>query len=94
MGIDTDAVSPEVDVRNMELREVYEGKVANTVTDLGDDLYVIIPQFDDEDGLTHRHGPVHGWDIRSDGSYPTRDDSALVAVSDLGNYWMLSWSPS
>lgn len=94
MGIDTDAVSIDHDIRAMELREVYEGKVANTVNDLDDDLYVLIPQFDDEDGLTHRHGPVKGWDVRSDGSYPTRDDDVLVAVSDLGNYWALNWSPS
>lgn len=93
MSYNTDITNPRNDPSNLELRQLYSAEVVTTATALTNDVYVILPQFEDEGGLPHRHGPCLGWDRRSDGAYPTSGDTALVAVDDDGNYWILNWWP-
>lgn len=83
-------------IRDVEFKEVYEATVATTVTALTDDLYVVIPQFEGDDTTVNTgnlHGPCLGWDRRSDGSYPAKNNKALIAVGDLGNYYCITWTP-
>lgn len=74
---------------------IYRGEVANTPLLLTDDLMVTIPQFDGEDPRgVHSHGPCLGWDKRSNGSLPSSGDPVTVFLDDVGDYWIVNWSPA
>lgn len=90
---DEQAIADRARLRDLEVREVYQGEVAEDVADLTDDLFIRLPQLDDDGELAHRYGPCKGWDRRSDGSYPSEGDDVLVSISDNGTYWVLAWWP-
>lgn len=86
------------DLSGFELRELYEGVVTQGAAAPTDDVYVRIPQFDDDVDPrgTHRHGPCRWSPHPATGgvlSYPAVGNAALIAVSDLGNYWIVEWWP-
>lgn len=74
---------------------IYRAEVASDPATLNDDLMVTISQIDGDDPRgVHDHGPCLGWDKRSDGSLPSSGDHAAVFVDDVGDYWIVNWSPS
>lgn len=94
MAYDDEAV--RTDLTQVEFFRIYRARIANNVVLLTDDLFVTIPQLDDPDdprGL-HQHGPVKGWDRRSDASLPSAGQPATVFVDDTGDYWLVNWSPT
>lgn len=90
---DAETVNTRAELRHLELREVYEGKIENTVNSLGDDLFAVVPEFDDP-GEFHRIGPLLGWDKRSDNSFPAEDDLVLITEAQNGNFWVVNWYPA
>lgn len=86
------------DLSQVELPQMYEGVVANTAADVTDDVFVRVPQFDGDDDPrgVHRHGPCR-WSPRPAAggalAFPAEGNAALVALSDLGEYWIVGWWP-
>jgi hypothetical protein len=94
MAYDDEAV--QTDMTRVPLFQIFRAKVANDVSDLTDELFVTIPQIEDEDDPrgVHEHGPCYGWDERSDGLLPKEGDAATVFVDDTGDYWINNWDPN
>jgi hypothetical protein len=90
-----DSEAAQTDLSRVELFRIYRGKVSNNPLVASDDMFVTIPQLDDEDDPRgyHNHGPVLGWDRRYDGSLPSAGDSVTVFVDDTGDYWCVNWTP-
>ncbi len=75
--------------RIAERAPVYEGKVAQGASGLGDAVTVTIRGFDEG----RLRWPVDGWMPRGD-TFPKRGDKALVTLSDRGRLWLLVWMPT
>jgi hypothetical protein len=93
VSVNSDTAKGQERVHAWAPTEVYEGKIANTVSTLADDLYVIIeePDVDEDPKHVHRDGPVLGWDKRSDGTFPAEGNSCAVARGNRGQLWMIGW---
>jgi hypothetical protein len=91
---DDEAVT--LDLNSIEPFRIYRGEIAESVFSITDELFVRIPQMDDEGDPRgfHEHGPCFGWDRRSDGAYPSAGDAVTVFVDDRGNYWINNWDPN
>lgn len=71
----------------------FSAEVLDDATDVGDEVRVIVPGFDDG---AEFHGPCR-WAPRAgdDGPvYPTRGDHALVVFDDDRTPWIVAWSPA
>lgn len=70
----------------------FEGKIAKTVDDTSDELFVTIPEFD----TRHKFGPCP-WSprINDAGSeeYPAKGDRCLVIFSNDETPWVIGWTP-
>lgn len=72
-------------------QQLFEGRIANTPSGPGDDVFVLIQEFDEE---KHRHGPVRWRALEFNGEHvlPEKGDSCLVAKpSTTGSVWLLAW---
>ena len=67
--------------------QLLEATVATTATGAGDDVFVLDPLAGDEG---QRLGPCP-WTPRPGPAYPQRGDTALIARSDQGRWWILAW---
>lgn len=70
--------------------QLFSAVIAETPVERTDLVHVLIPQFDDD--TPHRYGPCK-WGPQ-DTAYPSAGDSAIVAVTDQGEYWILNWFPA
>lgn len=92
LGDHIQRVTPVQDANEQQL---YEGRVANTPSAPGDEVYVTIRAFDEE---KHRHGPVV-WHPevtvvagKAELVMPEKGDLCLVAKpSTTGSVWLLAW---
>lgn len=68
----------------------FPGRFADSASDPGDELRVIVPAFNRQIAF----GPAP-WAPRVDASgdpvYPTRGDRCLVAIDSAGDPWVLMW---
>lgn len=66
-----------------------EATFQQTAEDAGSELFVVMPSRDDGQNV---FGPVVWASV--DGALPQAGDRALVAESDQGFWWVVSWIPS
>lgn len=91
-----DEEAAQTDLGGIELFRIYRARVSNNPANIAADLFVTIPSIDGEQDPRgfHQHGPVKGWDKRSDATLPTSGVPATVFVDDVGDYWLVNWSPT
>lgn len=72
-------------------QQLYEGRIANTPSGPGDEVFVTIRDFDEE---KHKHGPVvwRALEFKGEEVLPSKGDFCLVAKpSTTGSVWLLAW---
>lgn len=69
--------------------QVWAATVLDTAGSLADKVRVLVPGFD---GGETAHGPCP-WMPRGE-DLPTRGDTAIVAIDDEGNEWIVGWWPA
>lgn len=69
------------------VEQLLEATIATTASAPGDDVFVLDPLAGDEG---QRLGPCP-WTPRPGPAYPQRGDTALIARSDQGRWWILAW---
>lgn len=68
-----------------------EAVFVNSASGPADVLYVTIPSFDPDHTFGDPDGVV--WSPAG-GTYPQKDDRALVVESEDGSWWVVAWKPS